>query len=313
MKRTVTLLAIGFLAILEATSLGQQAKVPDAVKKAQAKLVDSPDDPDANLTLGKYLAFDTGEWDKALPLLAKGSDKGLAAIAQKDIEGATTGPLKVGIGDGWVDLQKKFPKNRASILERASKWYADAWQDLDSVWKTKMREQLKKLNAVPADPEKRIPNSAAPTGWSALGDVYGTFIDESFAHSGRKSLKVAKPGNKDPSATNLAGTVSIPTKGAKKHELTFFYLTDGTDSDINLQILFKDAAGKQCAKEGGMMLLSDEPWWHHVRVEIDSPDEAIRVAIAVSGKLKKGAGWLDDFSLKVEGKELFQNGGLEDK
>ena len=313
MKQATILLAIGFIAALEAISFGQQAKVPDAVKKAQAKLVDNPDDADANLTLGKYLAFDTGEWEKALPLLIKGSDKALAAIAQKDSEGATTGPLKVGIGDGWVDLQKKFPKNRTSILERASKWYADAWPDLDTVWKTKMREQLRKVNGVPTDPEKRPPAVAAPTGWSALGDVYGTFIDESFAHSGRKSLKVVKPGNKDPSATNLAGTVSIPTKGSKKHELSLFYLTDGTESDINLQILFKDASGKQCAKEGGTALLSDEPWWHHIHVEIESPDDAARVAIAVSGKLKKGAGWLDDLSLKVEGRELLQNGGLEEK
>jgi hypothetical protein len=300
--------------LLAAGSSGgaQQVKVPDAVKKAQAKLAESPDDGDANLTVGKYFALDLGDWEKGLPHLAKGSDKALGSAAQKDIDGANTGPLRVGIGDAWVELLKKLPKNRAQILDRASKWYGEAWQDLDNVWKSKLRDQLRKLNGVPADPEKRPPGASA-SGWKDLGDVYGTLIDDTFARSGRRSMKVVRPGNKDPAATNHATTVSYPTKGSKVHELTFSYLTDGTDADIPMQILFLDGGGKQLPKEGGVALLSDEPFWHKIRLECESPPDAARVVIAVSGKIKKGAGWLDDLSMKVEGKELLQNGGFEEK
>lgn len=74
-----TLLALS-IALL--TAAGQDVKVLDAVKKAELKLAEKPDDPEANLTLGKYLAFVKGDWEGAIPHLSMGSDAILKAAAE---------------------------------------------------------------------------------------------------------------------------------------------------------------------------------------------------------------------------------------
>ena len=47
------------------------------------KLKENPTDPEANLTAGTYYSFVKNEWDKGLPLLAKGSDPELKNSAKR--------------------------------------------------------------------------------------------------------------------------------------------------------------------------------------------------------------------------------------
>src|SRR5262249_31418159 len=46
----------------------------EAVQDAVATLKEKPDDPDANLAVGKFLCFEKRQWDRGLPLLLRGSD-----------------------------------------------------------------------------------------------------------------------------------------------------------------------------------------------------------------------------------------------
>ena len=46
-----------------------------AAKKAQETLEKSPDDPEANLTVGRWLCFDKQDWTAGLPMLATGATK----------------------------------------------------------------------------------------------------------------------------------------------------------------------------------------------------------------------------------------------
>src|SRR6185503_4204093 len=48
------------------------------VEEARTKLSGTPDDPKANLTVGRWLVFEKGKVKEGLPLLAKGADKRLA-------------------------------------------------------------------------------------------------------------------------------------------------------------------------------------------------------------------------------------------
>ena len=73
------------------------AKACADVQAAMATLKEKPDDPDANLTVGKDQCFNRGNWEKGLPKLAMGSDVRLRALAAKDIAGANS-PSAGGVG-----------------------------------------------------------------------------------------------------------------------------------------------------------------------------------------------------------------------
>ena len=53
------------------------AKACAEAKAALAALKDNPRDPDANLVLGKHLCFAKDDWEKGLPMLARGSNAAL--------------------------------------------------------------------------------------------------------------------------------------------------------------------------------------------------------------------------------------------
>ncbi|HEY5311220.1 MAG TPA: protein kinase, partial [Pirellulales bacterium] len=99
----------------------------DAWHKAQAVLTQTPDDPAANLAVGRYLCLVHGDWEQGLPHLAKGPDgplKELAAKSQTPPEGAAA---LVSLGDQWWDEAEKH-KGKDSGLVRlgAQYWYSEA-------------------------------------------------------------------------------------------------------------------------------------------------------------------------------------------
>ena len=53
-----------------------------AIAKAKSALEKTPDDAVANGTYGRYLCLLAGNWEKGLPLLAKGADSTLSKAAQ---------------------------------------------------------------------------------------------------------------------------------------------------------------------------------------------------------------------------------------
>jgi WD40 repeat protein len=88
-----------------------------AVKPALAALNSAPDDPEANLTLGRYRCFVQGKWEEGLKNLAKGSLPGLKAAAEADLAAQAAKPdLKVA--DAWHDYAKTAPE--------PEKWAADS-------------------------------------------------------------------------------------------------------------------------------------------------------------------------------------------
>jgi len=73
----------------------------ERAKQANTTLAKKPDDPEANFTAGKYLCLVKGDWDKGLPLLAKGSDAKLKELAQKELAGPKDAAEQAAVGDGW--------------------------------------------------------------------------------------------------------------------------------------------------------------------------------------------------------------------
>ena len=101
-------------------------------REATATLKEKPDDPDANLAVGKYLCLAKGDWDKGLPMLAKGSDEELKTLAEKDIAGADSANKRVKLGDDWWRVSK----------ERARYWYKQALPGLTGLQRDRVEKRV---------------------------------------------------------------------------------------------------------------------------------------------------------------------------
>lgn len=218
----------------------------------------------------------------------------------EDLEKAETASAKVGVGDEYVKLLKKYPKKRQEIIDAASDCYAKAWPDLDPFWKTKTREHLMKLYAPP------VPGKGGnfPEGWS--GPVDGTHkisLSSERVHSGGTAVKLV-PGAK---ARNARLLYTPTVKGAgKKVEFSIWVLTDGTGSADDEVRFYLD--GSVSSKK----LSKDTPIWTRIIFEADTVGGSFdRANIEVVLFSKEGTVYVDDLSVKVDGKEILQSGGFE--
>jgi len=127
------------------------------------RLKTDPSDAEANLELGKYFALLKGKWERALPLLAKGSNEVLKAQAAKDLARPTESREQLALADGWWDLaaQEKEP-SRLHLQIRARFWYEKAVLGLAGLNRTKALRRADQISArLEGTP---VAGSAGPVG-----------------------------------------------------------------------------------------------------------------------------------------------------
>ena len=116
------------------------------VKAATALLDKTPDDPQANLTVGSYTCFAKGRWEEGVPMLALGKDPALQAIAIKELDGAKTAEAQLALADQWRDLAEAQPAaDKKPMRERALFWYRKSLPDLTGLMRTKAAMRIKEL------------------------------------------------------------------------------------------------------------------------------------------------------------------------
>lgn len=86
------------------------------IKTALETLKTSPDDPDANLAVGKFNCLVKGNFDSGLPQLAKGSDKTLAELAKLDLSKPIDIAQRLKVADGWWETGKRPARLRAKAM-----------------------------------------------------------------------------------------------------------------------------------------------------------------------------------------------------
>jgi formylglycine-generating enzyme required for sulfatase activity len=108
--------------------LAENVKAAGEVQVARDTLKDKPDDPDANLALGKYLCFVRSQWPEGLKRLAAGSDEPLKALAQRELKSTTGSPEESArLGDAWWNLSRAAGgKSKEGMMLRAGTWYQEA-------------------------------------------------------------------------------------------------------------------------------------------------------------------------------------------
>ena len=119
-----------------------------AALAAQKILSTKPEDPEANLAVGRF-ALQKGEFEKAFAMLAKSSDKALAGIAKRELTPAAEAPEQAKLGDDWFDLTAKESNTyvKKAMQERAGVWYGNALPALTGLAKLKVEGRMKTLPA----------------------------------------------------------------------------------------------------------------------------------------------------------------------
>jgi hypothetical protein len=124
----------------EFQELVRQAK---AIEGAQRTLLEKPDDPEANLVVGTFTCFVKADWANGLPLLAKGTDPALKALAEKDLTTPSQPGEQLALADEWyAQAAKATAAQRPYLLARAGKWYQDALPGLSGLSKTRAEQRL---------------------------------------------------------------------------------------------------------------------------------------------------------------------------
>lgn len=286
----------------------------DDADKAFTKLDKDPMDPDANTIFGKWKAFVMGDYDGAMPYLVHSKDATLKSLAEHELDDLhnATPQQKVGMGDEWVAAAKKLPALNRIFYDRASQWYVKAWPNLDGPWKQKLRDQAKKLAA------SRPPGAARkgfPSGWIDTASMNGfpPVLDGTIARTGSMSAKILPPDEKAKTGSaSIVKTEMLPIQ-PKPVELIAYTLSDGTDNGTDrVAIGFYDAGGNSLAYHQAFLPV-DLPFWTPVTIKATPPDKAARVDVQFWQYSKKGNIWVDDVSLKVDGKEVVKNGSFEDR
>jgi hypothetical protein len=123
--------------------LQEFAKVKPFVETLQK----NPADAQANYEAGKYYALFKGNWDKGLPMLAKGSNAALKKLAALDLADPQKAKDQVAVAAGWYEEAKQL-KDVAQInaLLRSYRWGQQALAQLDDKERMQVEATLAAIN-----------------------------------------------------------------------------------------------------------------------------------------------------------------------
>lgn len=126
--------------------VSEMKKDHEKARKSRAQLAEDPEDPAANLVVGRFLCLKKGDWERGLPLLRKCDDPALKDLAVSELENPNTGPEQMAIADGWWALSKKQKGiARKNLRQRAGHWYRRAVAGLSGLKKGKALKRLDEM------------------------------------------------------------------------------------------------------------------------------------------------------------------------
>lgn len=266
--------------------------------KAVDRIVRNEGTPEDFTASGRFLCFVKGDWELGLADLSKGKDESLKKLAEDDL--AAGNPT--AIADAWFVLLKK----ESAAKERVLYWYAKAWPKTAGIEREKMRERLTKLYA-PAVPGKL--SVGGPVGWgftSGKNDVVE--ISPLKVHSGGLALRISV---KQPKSHVALLTPSVAMTAGMKVEVSVWVLSDGT-TGVGDTVLF--SLGNKTDGllwSAGATIQPDSYVWTKISGETICPAESHSIKLAINVSSESGSVWIDDISIKVDGKEMFKSGSFE--
>jgi hypothetical protein len=115
-----------------------------SVKASLGTLATNARDGEANLTVGRFLCFQKGDWAKGLPHLALASDKTLASLAAAELGEK---PDRLALGDGWWEqAEKSDGVSKQNLQRHAAECYRTALTGLSGLAKVRAEKRLAEID-----------------------------------------------------------------------------------------------------------------------------------------------------------------------
>jgi hypothetical protein len=169
-----------------------------------------PNDPRAALAVGKFICFAKNDWIAGLPLMLRGNDEGLKAVANTEINGKLTEPqARRALGDAWWDLSARAAEEEKPFYQRRARyWYLKAIGA--SIDPGALRPQLaERINAVPT--EAGTLHLVSRVGGTEFVDIYS---DEVQWRGGRRGATGNKINHVNLGDFTAGGMQVIQNSGA---------------------------------------------------------------------------------------------------
>jgi WD40 repeat protein len=174
----------------EATAL---SKAYEPVPEALRALAGKPDDPGANLAVGKFYALAKGDWDRGLAALARGDDARLKALAEADLSLPGGGGAALALAERYkAQGDAEAGAEKTHILARTCYWYSVAMNGLSGIDRAKAEKRIAELDkALPASrPVVLHARYGAYRGWLDVTDRARMLVHARWQKSG---VKVGAP------------------------------------------------------------------------------------------------------------------------
>ena len=115
------------------------------------KLLDNPEDGEANSTVGKYFCYEAQEWELGIPLLMHGTDAELKALGEMEQLKPDGVAQQIELGDKWYDIGKKGRKGQPSLegpMLRAQYWYQLAGPKITGISKDRIAKRMEEIDSL---------------------------------------------------------------------------------------------------------------------------------------------------------------------
>ncbi len=114
--------------------LGEHKAFAPKAKEYKETLAKNPNDGDANLEMGKFWAFQQGNFEQGLSYLAKASDTEIRDAASRELSLKPDAPDFVKVADGWWEVANKLPTDpRSTVKIHAAYSYARVLPNLKAL------------------------------------------------------------------------------------------------------------------------------------------------------------------------------------
>ena len=147
--------SLAMLAKERASAVQDIEREANSAKAAMKVLEQSPQDPAANATVGRFNAFFKGDTAAGFAMLAISSDAVLKSLAEKELNPPTDGNEQLALGDRYWDLAEKEKGSIGPALkQRAILWYKKGAPTATGLTKTRMEARV--------DAYEQVRNAANP-------------------------------------------------------------------------------------------------------------------------------------------------------
>ena len=136
-----------------AKETAEMKSLAQAQKGVLQRMAKNPEEPGANLEMGKFLCFVKGSWDLGLRFLVKGSDAALKGLAEKELAYPADPAERAALADGWAAQadKERSPLRKSQMTSHAKTLYEGALLEAPALLRARIEKKLESM-AGPAGP-----------------------------------------------------------------------------------------------------------------------------------------------------------------